>query len=89
MDVYEGILACVTWVDILSESGWVNREQLGSMEPAECKTVGFITYVDSYKVIVSATVNALDQVGDSVCLPRSVIIDIKELTGVQHASQEE
>ena len=74
-------LVLVEWEDSISRGGWQGIEDYNSGEPAQCRTVGWMTLKDRRKVclIMTQTGGSVEPVLDALTIPRGCIKSIKYL----------
>lgn len=83
MKYKRGDLLLVTWSDIVSESGWTEKEEL---ELAKCVSVGFFTMLKDKNLYLHASFSD-DAIGDRIVIPKSVIKSTKILDASRELSQ--
>tara|TARA_R100000234_G_scaffold46829_1_gene27992 strand:- start:14521 stop:14814 length:294 start_codon:yes stop_codon:yes gene_type:complete len=73
----------VTWIDPVSDSSWLSKEELLSMKPGLCKTTGRVLKKDRYHIRIFGDWQLDDEgenissVGNVTVIPNVLIKDIK------------
>lgn len=72
-------LVIVTWEDIVVTNGWNVAEEAIATEPELVKSVGWVLYEDSRKIILSHGTGSSDDHNPTSTIPKGCVTDIKVL----------
>jgi len=69
----------VHWVDIASFPGWSTLEEAITSTTMECISIGYVIHKDKKSVVMAQTIADNGDVGEILCIPTSVIRELREI----------
>lgn len=73
----------IKWIDSsTAPTGWEYRDELSSLNPAICETVGYVTEKTKQYVTICSTVSEAQILG-RITIPRKSILKINKLRGIK------
>ncbi len=79
-------LVIIDWVDSgTNKRYWANRDDVAAHSPLECRTVGYlIKDCPTHKTVASSLIEATDEVGGCVTIPKVAIVRTRKLKEPPH-----
>ena len=64
----------VVWIDSSGNGSWVYGEEIGSLDPCMCISVGFLVKKTKKKIVIVQSLGETDGVNATIAIPVSTII---------------
>lgn len=69
----------ITWTDSTTHGGWMDLDEANDSMAMMCTTVGYIVKKSRKQVTLAQSISANGQMGEILCVPTSVIQELREL----------
>lgn len=75
-----GQIVVIEWLDIYSDSGWLDKDEIAEFAPAKARSVGIVLSCDEKVLKLAHNMCVEDGTSDVTAYPVGVITDVKVLS---------